>query len=296
VSVPVPGGASYVVDAGLETELIYGHGFELPEFAAFPLLEDDHGRAVLADYYTDFAAIATKAGAGLMLTAPTWRANAAWGEVIGYDAAALDRVNREGIAFMRELAGQWPDLDIAVAGVVGPLGDAYTASPDKDASLFRGQLESFLEAGADLADALTFPSAGEAVGLVRAANEVGLPVGVSFTVETDGALPDGTALASAVARVRAEGEVAYFGINCAHPTHIAPALVAGDWVDHIAQIRPNASTKTHGELDVMSELDAGDVAELASTFDALRVTLPRLSVVGGCCGTGSHHVAALWGV
>lgn len=296
VSVPEPGGASYVVDAGLETELIYRHGFELPEFAAFPLLEDEHGRAVLGDYYAEFAAIATKAGAGLMLAAPTWRANAACGKLIGYDVAALDRANRDAIAFMRELAGQWPDLDIAIAGDIGPLGDAYTASPDGDACLFRGQLESFLAAGADLADALTFPSAGEAIGLVRAANEVGLPVGVSFTVEADGALPDGTSLATAVARVLDEGEVAYFGINCAHPTHIVNGLAAGDWVSHIAQIRPNASTKTHAELDRVQELDAGDIAELTSTVDALRTYLPGLSVIGGCCGTGPRHVAALWGV
>jgi len=234
VSVPVPGGPSYVVDAGVETELIFGHGFELAEFAAFPLLEDEHGRAVLADYFADFATIATKAGAGLMLAAPTWRANAAWGELLGYDAAALDRFNQSGIAFMRELAGQWPDLNIAIAGVVGPLGDAYTASPEKDARLYRGQLESFVAAGADLADALTFPSAGEAVALVRAANDVGLPIGVSFTVEVNGALPDGTSLEKAVARVLDEGEVAYFGVNCAHPMHIAPGLAGGDWVARIA--------------------------------------------------------------
>ena len=47
VPVPTPGGLPYVTDGGLETDLIYNRGFDLEEFAAFPLVYDDQDRAAL---------------------------------------------------------------------------------------------------------------------------------------------------------------------------------------------------------------------------------------------------------
>ena len=54
----------YVTDGGLETDLIFHHGVELPEFASFPLVEDDRGRELLTQYYDGYAAVAARAGAG----------------------------------------------------------------------------------------------------------------------------------------------------------------------------------------------------------------------------------------
>ena len=45
--------------------------------------------------------------------------------------------------------------------------------------------------GADMVSALTLTSTGEAIGIVRAARAAGLPVSISFTVETDARLPSG---------------------------------------------------------------------------------------------------------
>ena len=53
---------------------------------------------------------------------------------------------------------------------------------------------------------------------------------------------------------------------------------------------------SHAELDEAPELDEGDPADLATRTDELRANLPNLRIVGGCCGTDSRHVAALWGV
>ena len=52
---------------------------------------------------------------------------------------------------------------------------------------------------------------------------------------------------------------------------------------------------SHAELDEAPELDEGDPADLAARIGRLRAHLPNLRVVGGCCGTDSRHVAALWG-
>ncbi|MBC7631370.1 homocysteine S-methyltransferase family protein [Aeromicrobium sp.] len=300
VSLPTSGGSPFVTDGGLETDLIYNRGFDLQEFAAFPLVYDEHGRAALTDYYAGYADIARHAGVGLILATPTWRANPDWAERIGYDARATDRANRDAVALMQNLRDAWTDLpNVVVSGVIGPRGDGYVAGErpqvDEAADYHRAQIESFAQGGADLVEAITMTTPQEAAGIVRTANATGLPVGILFTVEIDGTLPDGSTLREAIAIVDQAGEAAYFGINCAHPTHIARALTDEDWAARIVELRPNASNMTHEELDAMTELDAGDISLVVSSLDALRAKLPGLSVVGGCCGTDARHVAGLWG-
>src|SRR5690349_12038385 len=189
----------WVTDGGLETDLIFHRGLDLPDFASFPLLDDPQGREVLEDYYRGYAVVAARVGAGLLLETPTWRANGDWGARLGYDAAALARVNRDAVAHLRALADDVPDeVDgVLVVGSIGPRGDGYQAGDldaDRYADYHRAQLAAFAEAGADLATAYTLTTVAEATGIVRAARDVGLPVAISFTVETDGRLPDGTDL------------------------------------------------------------------------------------------------------
>ena len=291
----------YVSDGDLETDLIFNHGVDLPEFASFPLVEDEAGRSLLRNYYDGYADIARKARAGLTLESPTWRANPDWGATIGYDAASLDRVNRAAIEFLDQLRESYTDIDdVRIIGAIGPRGDGYVAGekadPDEAADYHSRQVEAFAAAGADLVAAYTLTGPEEGIGIARAARRAGVPVMVGFSVETDGRLPDGTPLSQAVARVEAEENPDGFVINCAHPTHIAAALADGEWLNRILQVNPNASTLSHAELDAAEELDTGDIDLLTSSYDALRARLPGLAVVGGCCGTDTRHVAALWGV
>jgi homocysteine S-methyltransferase len=292
----------YVTDGGLETDLIFNHGVDLPDFAAFPLLDDASGRTLLTDYYDSYAAIAAKAGAALLLETPTWRASPDWGTRLGYDAAALDRVNRASVEQLRDVGSRWSgDLPaFVVSGQIGPRGDGYrpgaAIDPDEAADYHRPQLTSFQAAGADRATALTLTDPAEGAGIARAAAEVGLPVAISFTVETDGRLPGGTTLGEAIAAVDADTPPAYFVINCAHPTHVARGVDDGDWRDRVHGLRVNASTMSHEELDESEELDAGDPTQLALDVQDLRRSLPALSIIGGCCGTDARHVAAMWGV
>lgn len=291
---------TFVTDGGLETDLIYNHGIDLPGFAAFPLVDDAGGRRRLADYYTEYAQIARRAGASLLLETPTWMASPDRAGVTGYDAAALDRVNRAAVVFLRELTTRWDDIDrVLISGQLGPRGDGYRpdgeADPDEAADYHRPQLAAFAAAGADLAGALTLTNVGEAIGISRAAADVGIPVAISFTVERDGRLPGGSTLAEAVEAVDAVSPPAYFMVNCAHPTHIAPGLSTdGVWRERIHGLRVNASTMSHAELDESDELDAGDPFQLARGNAGLRGSLPALRILGGCCGTDARHVAAMW--
>lgn len=292
----------HVTDGGLETDLVFLRGFDLPEFASFPLLDTDEGRAALRDYYLAYADIAVRAGAPLLLETPTWRANPDHAALLGYDAAALDRVNRESVAFLSAVAAERADELVGweVGGMLGPRGDGYASAgpvdPDAAAEYHRPQLASFAAAGVGRATVLTLTEVGEAIGVARAAADVGLPVGIGFTVETDGRLPDGTSLASAVEQVDAAAPPAYFLINCAHPSHVLRGLEEGAWRDRIGGLRVNASTMSHAELDEAETLDDGDPVQLAADQQPLLAAFANVEVLGGCCGTDARHVAAMWGV
>jgi homocysteine S-methyltransferase len=289
----------WVTDGGLETDLLFQRGIDLPEFASFPLVRDPATAGVLVSYYRDYAAIAEAAHAGLVLESPTWRANPDWGRRLGYDATELDAVNREAVQLLRRVADSVNVNAVRIAGVVGPQGDGYIAAgrnADAAAEYHAAQVSTFADEGVDFVHAMTVNEPAEAIGVVRAARQAGVPVAVSFTVETDGRLPDGTPLRDAIAQVDEAAAPDWFGVNCAHPTHIRPALDGGEWQQRLKSYRPNASILTHEELDVMEELDTGDRDYLVRESRELRQLVPSLSIVGGCCGTDASHVAALWGV
>src|SRR3712207_2224806 len=92
-------GTPFLTDGGLETSLVFLDGVDLPAFAAFPLVADEEGRARLRRYFEPYLRLAAERGAGFVLDTATWRANADWGEKLGYDAAALAGINRASVAF-----------------------------------------------------------------------------------------------------------------------------------------------------------------------------------------------------
>ncbi|MGB3858216.1 MAG: homocysteine S-methyltransferase family protein, partial [Ornithinimicrobium sp.] len=226
--------STYLSDGGLETDLLFNHGVELPEFAAFPLLESDEGRTTLRTYYDEYLAIARRDGVGLVLETPTWRANANWAALLGYSTDQLDAAYRSAVKFLRDL--DTGGVDLVVSGNVGPAGDGYVVGnsmTEMQASAYhRPHIESLAAGGADMIGGLTTTYSEEAIGMVLAAAEVGIPIMVGFTVETDGALPSGQHLAAAITQVddATEGAAAYFMVNCAHPTHFDHVLSEpGPW-------------------------------------------------------------------
>ncbi|MEA2241266.1 MAG: hypothetical protein QOD24_822 [Solirubrobacteraceae bacterium] len=298
------GGRLFVTDGGLETDLIFNRGFDLPCFAAFPLLDDADGVQALRDYFAGYLGIARDRGAGLVLDTPTWRANRDWGEQLGYDAARLADVNRRAVSLAAELRDESRlDAPVVINGAVGPRGDGYVPgdlmSGAEAEDYHREQIATFAATEADMVSAVTLNYAEEAIGVARAAAAHGLPAVISFTVETDGRLATGQPLGEAIVQVdeATGGAPAYYMVNCAHPSHFASVL-DGSWTGRIAGVRANASRLSHAELDEAEGLDAGDPQALAAGYALLRDRLPSLTVVGGCCGTDQRHVDAVcaaWG-
>ena len=298
---PQLSGETFITDGGMETTLIFNEGIALPDFASFILLEDPTGIDVLRAYYTSYLEIAAQHGVGIVLDTPTWRANPDWGDRLGYSSAELADVDRRGVALLEGLRATVADVPhVVISGCIGPRGDGYRVDNEmtaEDAQRYHEpQVSTFADTSADLVSALTLTYAGEAVGVARAAQNSGIPSVISFTVETDGRLPDGQSLREAIEEVddQTQGSVAYFMINCAHPTHFAHVLEGdGDWRDRIRGLRANASEKSHAELDEAEELDSGNPAALARRYRELQTRLPSLTVVGGCCGTDHRHVAEI---
>jgi homocysteine S-methyltransferase len=292
----------FLTDSGLETDLIFHRGMDLSCFAAFPLLEDPLGREVLGRYYRDHAAVAVAHRTGFVFEAPTWRANADWGSELGYGTDTLRAMNQLAVELMVELRSEAASngAPVVISGCLGPRADGYHPRTHMSAPVsrayHRSQIDAFSETDADMVSALTLTYPAEAIGIVQAAGDAGMPVAVSFTVETDGRLPDRTPLADAV-RVTDDATgaaAAYFMVNCAHPAHIEPALDFGaDWMQRVRGIRANASRRSHAELDNSADLDDGDPDELASDYQRLRNLAPSLTVLGGCCGTDLRHVQAI---
>ena len=83
-TLPQLDGATFITDGGMETTLIFREGLDLPQFAAFVLLDDAGGLEALRSYYAGYVAIAARHGVGIVLDTPTWRANADWGASLGY--------------------------------------------------------------------------------------------------------------------------------------------------------------------------------------------------------------------
>jgi homocysteine S-methyltransferase len=305
---PQQDGGWFLTDGGIETVMVFQEGIALPEFAAFVLLESKEGRESLRRYFRRYLELAAATpGAGFILESPTWRAGLDWGAKLGFDAAAIRRVNRDAISLLRELEAEYVDRvpgRIVVSGCVGPRGDGYVAGApmglDDAERVHRPQVEALAAAGADMITGITMTTSAEAIGVARAAARAGRASAIAFTVETDGRLPSGESLARAIDAVDADAAAAgrappaYFMLNCAHPSHFAHVLDdLGERRARLHGLRANASRRSHAELDAATELDAGDPQELGADYWRLKQRWPSLNVVGGCCGTDHRHVAAM---
>ena len=296
---PQLGDAVFITDGGLETVFVFQKHVDLPLFAAFDLLTSDSGIEMLKDYYAPYIELALRNSAGLILDTATWRASVGWGDKLGYSAEEMRQFNQLSVAILQQLRDRFTNdsSPMVINGVIGPQDDGYSPASKMDAiaaqAYHRHQVDAFADSAVDMVTAVTMTYADEAIGIANAAKNAGVPVAVSFTVETDGRLPDRTTLQEAIDAVdnATASAPVYYMINCAHPSHFDEVLESSDpWTDRIYGVRANASCKSHAELDEAVDLDDGDPTEFGRLYLNLREKLRNLRVVGGCCGTDHRHI------
>jgi S-methylmethionine-dependent homocysteine/selenocysteine methylase len=301
-ALPRAGSPLFLTDGGFETTLIFHEGWDLPIGEAFVLLESEKGRKAIRDYYDRYLPMAAEHGVGFVLETPTWRANPDWAAKVGYGRERLAEVNRAAVDLMCEIRARYETTQtpVVMSGNVGPRGDGYDPgtlmSVDEAQTYHAWQIGIFREKNVDLVSAFTMTNVNEALGFTRAAQAAQLPCVISFTVETDGRLPTGETLGTAIEVVdhQTGNGPAYYMINCAHPTHFADALdTSAPWIRRLLGLRANSSCKSHAELDNSPELDIGNPQELGAQYADLLRRLPHIRVLGGCCGTDHRHLASI---
>ncbi|CAF1602902.1 unnamed protein product, partial [Didymodactylos carnosus] len=274
-------------------------GLELPGFASFSVLKDEAGCEWMRNYLRTFARIARKYDIGLILESATWRANPDWIRKLGYSDQDLISINRKAIELLCDIRNEYETekSPMVINASVGPRGDGYNPTvvmSAKEAQEYHAtQIGAISQTNADMVTGLTMNYAEEAIGIALAAKAVGMPVVISFTVETDGRLPTGQTLKDAIELVDkvTQSTPVYYMVNCAHPSSFEDVLVSDEaWVARIHGVKANASKKSHAELNESKELDAGNPVEFGTDYRALLRKLKNLNVLGGCCGTDHRHV------
>jgi len=299
---PQRGGVFYLTEGGQETEIQYRYGYDLPEFAMYPLLENADAKSALNAMYCQIFDVAAEHGFAAMVSGLDYRGSPDWGRKLGYSREGLADALEQSIAFLREVAEPYKSQisEILIGGQVGPRGDAYslnrTITADEAEDYHSFQLEVLKRAGVDFVWAATFNGIPESVGVARAAARVALPLEISFTLDSNHRLKSGPSLKEAIERVDAEARDArpdFYGINCSHPVEFEPALDPGDWFQRVRSLRPNASAKDKGELCTIGHLEEGDPVDLGRRIGALAQRYPHLDIFGGCCGTWAMHLGEI---
>jgi len=297
--------AVMLTDGGIETRLIYEFGCDLPDFASFLPLYRPAQRPALEAIYRSYLAVAQDFAGPMQLGTPTWRAHPDGLARAGFDRPGdLERVNRDAVAFLQALRTEAGLEDrVYLAGVIGPRRDGYDPAGAPGAADSRDyharQAQVLAGCGVDLLYAPTFSSHAELHGVAAAMAATGLPYAVAPVIDAQARLLDGTPLADAIRAIDADVDPAplHYLIGCVHPTRFAaafshadrlPASVAG----RVVGIKANASTLPPDQLDKLDHLDSEAAGAFADDMLALRRDY-KLSVLGGCCGTGDRHIRAI---
>jgi homocysteine S-methyltransferase len=291
-------GRFYLTEGGTETEIMYKYGFELPQFAMFPLLDNPDAVSTMREMYRSYLVVAAKHGMCALMGGLDYRASPDWGELLGYSPDGLAEANHQSIAFLREIAEEYAsDIpEILIQGLIGPRGDAYerneTITENEAENYHSVQLETLKEADVDLALAITFNNIPESIGVARAAAKIGVPLGISLTVDSTSKLYSGPSLAEAITTIDAETNQSpeFYSINCSHPVEYEPAIEPGDWINRVRGVRPNASKMEKIALCQIGHLEDGDPVELGKLCGDLSRRYPHMDIWGGCCGTWNVHL------
>src|SRR5262245_61435804 len=86
---PQRGGTLYLTEGGQETEVMYRHGHELPEFSMFTLLDDPAARRDIEAMYRSYLEVAVEHGFVALMGGLDYRASPDWAAKLGYTAEAL---------------------------------------------------------------------------------------------------------------------------------------------------------------------------------------------------------------
>lgn len=262
------------------------------------LVYTEEGRRALSLLWQEYMEIAKRYGLPFMATTPTRRANRE--RVLGFGYS--EDIIADNVRFLKSIR-EASGLEMYVGGLVGCKGDAYTgegALSEEDAEQFHAWTAAqFKKAGVDFLYAGIMPTLPEAAGLAKAVSTQEIPYIISFTIQQDGTLIDGTTIADAIEYIDAGTKhppVCYMA-NCVHPNILAKALLQPfNDIESVKRrfrgLQANTSPLSYAELDGAADLKCSEPEAFSQEMLKLK-EIGEFQIWGGCCGTDNRHMAAI---
>lgn len=293
-----------LTDGGVETWIDFNSEYELGDLGTIGMLDDGPGRGVLVDLETRYINAAREHGLEIVIGTPSWHGAMHRLAVAGHPEDDVERLNRSAVWLARALRREVAHGRGFVAGVIGPFGDGYRPEDALDVVQARAvherQAQALAAADPDFLFGEPLPAIDEAVGMCQAMAATGAAFVPSFLLGVNGRLPDGTALGEAIGRVlhEVEADPLHISISCVHPRTFVSAyqaaqeLAGAEHLSLVAELKANGSDLPLAQLDGSSELHSDDPQVWAAHMLEAR-DVAGLRILGGCCGTDEHHIAAL---
>jgi len=291
-------GKFYMCEGGVETEIMYRHGFDFPHFAVFELLKNPKAVSKLKEMFEGYFSVISEFDMSALVGGLDYRASPDWGKKLGYSAQGLADINHECIEFLRDISKPFSsEIDeILIQGMIGPRGDAYgkggSISIEESREYHSVQLSTLKKTQVDLVTAITFNNIDESIGVAKASDDIGLPLCISLSLDSNSRLNSGPSLAEAINTIDREtnNSVEFYMVNCVHPLEYEPAFDNSNWMNRIRGVRPNASAMDKISLCRLNHLEDGDPIELGTQVGNLMKRYPHMDICGGCCGTWDTHL------
>lgn len=219
-----------------------------------------------------------------VLTAATFRTTRWTLSKVGMPERAME-ATKQAVHLARDAvsAKQGPASTL-VAGSLAPLEDCYHPElAPGDLVLqaeHRHNAQSLADAGVDIILVETQNSLREAKIATHYARQTRIPVWTSFILKSATELLNGDSLSDAARTVVKYGAEAVL-INCTSPQIAAQAVM-------------NLSMHVHGEIMIGVYPNALDHAVTPDEFADWGTRMQTVAdIIGGCCGIGPEHIAAL---
>ena len=258
----------------------------------------EEGQKALTQLWKEYASIAEKYHVPFLATTPTRRLNHDRVQGITYP----DGIVIDNIALLKRVQKEC-ECEMYAGALIGSKGNAYTG--DERLSVYESiefhewEIERFARAGVDFFYAALLPNIEEAIGIAKAIEYTKIPYIISFTIQEDGCLIDGTSIHAAIERIDAAVKLkpAFYMTNCVHPTIVKKALEKPFNQTKTVQnrflgIQANTSPLSYTELDNSPILRSSEPDEFAIAMKGLDEVHP-MKLIGGCCGTDWRHMEAM---
>jgi S-methylmethionine-dependent homocysteine/selenocysteine methylase len=282
-----------------------GAPFRLPEWSALALIE-------APEYVTRAHQAYADSGADIITTNTFGLVPHMLGEARFNDQARTlaDRAGRLARAVAAEYAASSPAVMVRVAGSLPPLFESY--QPDKFiAARAPAILEPLVKGLAPHIDYWLVETQSSTIEALTALNFVKanspLPVYVSYTLKDEddrtgpAELRSGESVAEAAAVTLAAGADAIL-FNCSQPEVMSEAVIAARRVID-ASARPDAGLGVYANAfmpEPPTDEPYAGISEIRADLDpenylkwVRRWIAHGATIVGGCCGIGPEHIAAI---